>query len=144
MATAAFLSLVLIVLSAVTHYEILGMLNGSLSRLSIVPRRARVLLAILGAMGSHLIQITIFAVAYFLLRDRFGLGLFGGQFQDVFATFLYFSTETYTTLGLGDIYPTGELRMVTGIEALTGLLMISWTASFSYLEMNKYWKSRPG
>jgi uncharacterized membrane protein len=29
--------------------------------------------------------------------------------------------------------------MVAGMEALTGLLMISWTASFTYLEMSRYW-----
>jgi hypothetical protein len=78
--------------------------------------------------------------AYFLLRDKFGLGQFGGNFQDVFSSFLYFSTETYTSLGLGDIYPMGKIRMLTGIEALTGLVMISWTASFTYLEMMKYWR----
>ena len=34
---------------------------------------------------------------------------------------------TYTSLGLGDIFPLGRLRMVVGVEALTGLLMISLT-----------------
>lgn len=56
--------------------------------------------------------------------------------------FWYFSIETYTSLGLGDIDPLGQLRLLTGIEALTGLLMISWTASFTYLEMSRYWKDR--
>jgi hypothetical protein len=74
------------------------------------------------------------------LRDKFGLGGFGGEFKDSFPSFVYFSSETYTTLGLGDIYPSGSLRLVTGIEALTGLLMISWTASFTYLEMRRYWE----
>jgi hypothetical protein len=32
--------------------------------------------------------------------------------------------------------------MLAGVEALTGLLMISWTASFTYLEMNRYWTNR--
>ena len=91
-------------------------------------------------MISHLSQIMLFAGAYYLLRDNFGLGGFGGEFKDTFASFLYFSSETYTTLGLGDIYPSGSLRLVTGTEALTGLLMISWTASFSYLEMRRYWE----
>jgi hypothetical protein len=54
-------------------------------------------------------------------------------------SFLYFSSETYTTLGFGDIYPTGALRMICGIESLIGLLMVSWTASFTYLEMRRYW-----
>jgi hypothetical protein len=63
----------------------------------------------------------------------------GGEFRDRFATYLYFSAETYTSLGFGDIYPLGEIRMVVGVEALTGLLMIAWTASFTYLEMQRYW-----
>ncbi len=67
------------------------------------------------------------------------LGQFGGHFEDTDSNFLYFSTETYSTLGLGDIYPIGTLRMVMGIETLTGLLMISWTASFSYLQMRRFW-----
>ncbi|MGP1676291.1 MAG: ion channel [Giesbergeria sp.] len=126
--------------SALLHYECLKLLNDFLPRAAIIENRAKVLAALGGAMISHLSQIMLFAGAYFLLRDKFGLGGFGGQFKDAFASFLYFSSETYTTLGLGDIYPSGSLRMVTGIEALTGLLMLSWTASFTYLEMRRYWK----
>ena len=29
--------------------------------------------------------------------------------------------------------------MICGIESLVGLLMVSWTASFTYLEMRRYW-----
>ena len=67
------------------------------------------------------------------------MGGFCGTFEDSLSSFLYFSSETYTTLGFGDIYPTGSLRMVCGIESLVGLLMVSWTASFTYLEMRRYW-----
>jgi hypothetical protein len=49
------------------------------------------------------------------------------------------STETYASLGFGDVYPVGVMRLVAGIEALTGLLMIGWTASFTYLEMCRHW-----
>jgi hypothetical protein len=35
--------------------------------------------------------------------------------------------------------PHGELRYLTGLEALTGLLLIPWPASFLYLEMTRYW-----
>ena len=51
--------------------------------------------------------------------------------------FMYFSSETCTTLGFGDIYPTGSLRLICGFESLAGLLMVSWTASFTYLEMRR-------
>jgi len=52
---------------------------------------------------------------------------------------LYFSFTVYTTVGFGDIYPQGELRFLTGIESLTGLVLITWTASFLYVKMTRYW-----
>jgi len=140
MIQAMVLSFLLSGASTLLHYDCLKLLNDFLPRATIIENRAKVLAALAGAMISHLSQIMFFAVAYYLLRDKFGLGGFGGQFRDAFSSFLYFSSETYTTLGLGDIYPTGSLRLVTGIEALTGLLMLSWTASFTYLEMRRYWK----
>lgn len=136
---ATLLCLVLVGSCVLLHYETLRWLNDLLTRVRVIADRAKVLVAMVGAMGSHLVQIALFASAYYLLRDRFGLGQFGGAFQDVFTSFLYFSAETYTSLGFGDIYPIGQLRLVTGIEALTGLLMISWTASFTYLEMRRHW-----
>ena len=139
MLSALVLSLLLVSTCALAHYEMLKWLNDHLARTRVVESRAKVLVALGGAMASHLLQIALFAAAYFLLRDKFGLGAFGGKFQDTFASFLYFSGETYTTLGLGDIYPVGQLRLVSGIEAVTGLLMISWTGSFTYLEMRRYW-----
>lgn len=30
--------------------------------------------------------------------------------------------------------------MICGIESLVGLLMVSWTAAFTYLEMRRYWR----
>lgn len=140
MLTAVLLSMFLAGSCTLLHYECLKLLNGLLPRAALIENRAKVLAALAGAIASHLSHIIFFAGAYFLLRDKFGLGGFGGQFKDAFASFVYFSSETYTTLGLGDIYPTGTLRLVTGIESLTGLLMLSWTASFTYLEMRRYWQ----
>ena len=137
---AMVLSFFLVATCTLLHYECLKLLNDFLPRAAIIENRAKVLAVLGGAMISHLSQIMLFAGAYYLLRDNFGLGGFGGEFKDTFSSFLYFSSETYTTLGLGDIYPSGSLRLVTGIEALTGLLMISWTASFTYLEMRRYWE----
>ena len=52
---------------------------------------------------------------------------------------VYFSFTTFTTLGFGDIHPLGPIRFLTGIEALTGLVLITWTASFLFLEMQRHW-----
>jgi len=54
----------------------------------------------------------------------------------------YFSFTTFTTLGFGDIVRLGDLRYLTGIESLTGLVLITWTASFLYYEMQRYWEER--
>lgn len=134
-----FLCFFLTAVCVLLHYETLRLLNDRLARTDIISARTKVLVALVGAMASHILQIVVFALAYYLLRDKVGLGGFGGVFQDTLMSFFYFSSETYTTLGFGDIYPTGQLRMVCGIESLTGLLMVSWTASFTYLEMRRYW-----
>ena len=98
--------------------------------------RIRIVGCACGAKGSPHGQCRL---VYFLLRDKFGLGGFAGGFVDSFSSFLYFSAETYTSLGLGDISPVGDIRLLAGLESLNGLVMISWTASFTYLEMRKYW-----
>ena len=139
MLAAFILSATLASLCVACHYEMLRALNDRLPEVRFIPARSKVLAALGAALGSHLAQVLLFAAAYFLMRDHFGLGGFGGHFRDRFSSFLYFSTETYTTLGFGDIYPVGDLRMVAGVEALIGLLMVSWTASFTYLEMRRYW-----
>lgn len=140
MIPAVILSLVLSSASALIHFECLKLLSDFLPRATLIETRAKVLAALSGAMVSHLLQIVLFAAAYHLLRDSFGLGGFNGHFKDAFSSFFYFSIETYTSLGIGDIYPSGSLRLVTGIEALIGLLMIGWTASYTYIEMRRYWE----
>jgi hypothetical protein len=142
MINATCISFVLLMTCTLIHYETLSVLRILVRKITLIPRRTKLLVVVIGAICSHCLQIIIFGIAYFYLRDHFGLGKFGGDFQDLFSSFLYFSTESYTSLGLGDIYPLGALRMLAGIEALTGLVMIGWTASFTYLEMAKYWKDR--
>jgi len=136
---ALFLCLALTAACVLLHYETLRLLNDKLARIDIISMRAKVLAALVGGLASHILQIGAFALAYYLLRDKFELGGFGGTFEDTLMNFLYFSSETYTTLGFGDIYPTGQLRLICGVESLIGLLMVSWTASFTYLEMRRYW-----
>lgn len=60
-------------------------------------------------------------------------GSFDGSFMDC----VYFSFTTYTTIGFGDISPLGDLKYLSGLQALTGLVLISWIASFLFVEMQK-------
>ena len=36
--------------------------------------------------------------------------------------------------------PLGPVRFLSGTEALTGFVMITWSASFTYLEMERFWR----
>ncbi len=67
-------------------------------------------------------------------------GTLNGEFTLSLLDCTYFSFVSYSSLGLGDIYPTGWLRFLTGLETLTGLVLITWTASFMFIEMQKFWK----
>lgn len=49
---------------------------------------------------------------------------------------------TYTTLGFGDLAPVGPLRFLAGTMARTGFVLITWSASFTYLEMSRDWRER--
>lgn len=138
MPIAAAICALLLLTTTTLHYEMLRAMSALLPRLAI-PGRVSVLLGIIGAFVAHLLEIVLYALAYYLIRDQFDLGNFQGHFTDTFATFLYFSAETFTSVGFGDIYPTGPLRLVCGLEALNGLLLIGWSASFTYIFMQRFW-----
>lgn len=44
----------------------------------------------------------------------------------------YFALVSYTSLGLGDIYPTGHLRLIAGVASLNGFLLISCSAALLF------------
>lgn len=46
-----------------------------------------------------------------------------------FTASLYYSVVTFTTLGYGDFYPVGPGRVLAGIQALTGYLILGLLAS---------------
>ncbi|MFK8014255.1 MAG: ion channel [Gammaproteobacteria bacterium] len=86
---------------------------------------------------THIAEIWIFAVAYKVALTRPGSGGFAGPFDFQWVDFAYFSFVSYTTLGYGEIVPTGGLRFMAGTEAIVGLVLIAWSASFSYLQMER-------
>lgn len=67
------------------------------------------------------------------------LGVFEGAAVESVMSYLYYSGVVYTTLGLGDVQPLGHIRFITAIEALNGLVLITWSASFTFLVMGRLW-----
>jgi hypothetical protein len=132
----------LVVMTTVTHYEVLRLLSFGLPRLRI-PTRAKLIIVLLAAFGSHALQMLMYGAAYYVLIHGFLLGALLGGTNSSLGTCMYFSAETFTSLGFGDLLPSGPLRMVAGAEALNGLLLIGWSASFTYLSMERFWNG-PG
>ena len=77
----------------------------------------------------HVVEAAFYGVG-FAYGARLGLGGFKETDAMSWMDYLYFSVVNYTTLGLGDIYPTGHLRFLAGVEAVNGFLMISCSAAF--------------
>jgi hypothetical protein len=127
----------LIALTTLIHYEVLRGLHVGLPKLQI-PTRTKLLVAIVVAFVAHAVEIGLYAVTLFSLIRYMGVGSLGRHESDLLSC-LYFSAETYTSLGLGDITPSGPVRLLAGAEALNGLLLIAWSASFIYLSMEKFW-----
>lgn len=133
----------LICVCSLVIYELLRFAWGILPKLTMAPRK-RVLVVIGVVFSGHIINIWIYGVVYFALAHA-GMGTLAGAIVDSggyhldFFGYLYFSSVSYTTLGLGDVTPEGALRMIAGVEALCGFILIGWTVTFTYLAMEKFW-----
>lgn len=133
---------VVVCVCVLLHYEVLNVLSRRLARLE-GRRRRRVLFGIFGVLSVHVVEIWIFGAAYVLLlilSPAFG-AVHGIPVPDVL-DHIYFSAMTFTTVGFGDVYPSGPIRFLAGTEALTGLVLITWSASFTFLEMARFWRDR--
>jgi hypothetical protein len=131
-------SVVLVVSTILVLYETLRLTSEHLSELPIPPRM-RILAVVLMTFIGHTVAVWIYAFAYWMLVLRLGIGAFAGAPVTTFEDCLYFSVVAYTSLGFGDHFPTSHTRLLAGVEALNGLLLIGWSASFTYLAMERYW-----
>jgi hypothetical protein len=132
----------LIVLTTVTHYEVLGLLSFTLPRLRIRPR-VKLLVVMFAAFAAHGVEILLYGLFYYQLIHTLSLGALAGG-ASTLENCMYFSAETFTSLGFGDIVPTGPLRLLAGFEALNGLLLIGWSASYVYISMERFWGEDQG
>lgn len=74
---------------------------------------------VLGLFGVLTLEIWLWAGCYRML----------GLLPD-FATALYFSTVTFSTIGYGDIVPAPSWRMFAALEGINGFLLIGWSTAY--------------
>jgi hypothetical protein len=132
---------VLVAAAVLIHFEALNLLTKCIPKLSIKPR-LRILIGVFGALAAHVVEIWMFAFGYYYMVHQGDFGVLEGQFDKSLMDCSYFSFVSYTSLGFGDIVAKGDIRFLSGLEALTGLVLISWTASFMFIEMQKLWKDK--
>ncbi len=78
-----------------------------------------IMLVILGLFVIHAVEIFAYAQLYIWL----------GEFQTLEEA-LYFSTSTFTTLGMGDVVIESQWRLIAAIEGFNGFLLIGWSTAF--------------
>lgn len=131
-------TLVAVALCVLTHYEGLLFTSRRLARLG-GPPRVKVLYAITSVLALHVTEIWIFGLTLWLLLRLPEFGHLGPGALHLF-DYIYFSSATYTTVGFGDLAPVGPIRFLAGTEGLAGFVLITWSASFTYLEMERFWR----
>lgn len=122
------------------HYEGLSLLSRALARRRESHRRRKVLYGIFGVLALHVAEIWLFGGSLWLLLHYPGTGSVAGAEALTLLDAVYMASVTYTTVGFGDLAPVGALRFLAGTIALTGFVLIGWSASFTYLEMSRDWR----
>lgn len=131
----------------VFHFEVIQLINRFYPHRRALPRRKfrnrPVILATMFALLlAHVVEIWLFGLAFWYLLDQDGLGAISGYAHLGLLDCVYFSAATFTTVGWGDLAASGHVRFLAGTEALVGFMMITWSASFSYLIMARTWGGR--
>lgn len=139
---AVLLSLLLVAATVIVHYEFLRMTSAVARGLSI-SGRAQILLIIAMVFVAHLVEVGLYTATYFACQNWWGLGDIHGDTEGGMVDHFYFSITTFTTLGFGDLQPRGPVRLIAGVQSLNGLLLIGWSASFTYLSMERFWQDGP-
>ncbi len=138
MLVVASFCLGLLLMSTAIHFEMLRALSTVLPSMR-MPARAKLILVILGTFCAHAAEILLYALVIYVLVRYLHLGTLGEVHRFSLSAAVYFSAETYTSLGYGDVVPSGDLRLLAGVEALNGLLLIGWSASYTYISMERFW-----
>lgn len=132
-------TMAMVVICVLVHYEGLVITQRRIAR----PhrhRRGKVLHAISLLIVLHVVEIWLLGLAYWFLLRWPEAGHLAGTHVLHFFDYVYFSATCYTTLGFGDLAPVGPVRFLAATEGLMGLVLITWSASFTYLEMERFWR----
>lgn len=141
LATAFLINSTVVTMTMLIHYEALFWLSKKLPKLCQIRPRLQVLVGVLSVFIVHVVEIWLFALAFYFSSMIEGMGKLAGNLLDHGGLLdcVYLSFVTFTTVGYGDVIAEGRLRYLGGIESLTGIVLITWSASFLFVEMQRNW-----
>ena len=138
---ATVIAVLLVSLCIVTHYEALRLLSRMIDRPD--RHRRRIIVMMHGLLLAHVVEVWIFGIGHYMATRWLGLGALNvppNGTATAFFDYIYYSAMVYTTVGFGDVVPEGAVRMISSTEAVAGLALISWSASFTFLQMGRLWR----
>jgi hypothetical protein len=144
-AIVSLISGLMILLTCLIFYEVLYLVWRWIDKARI-SHRFKVFVIIMAIFGVHTLFIWMYGILYFMMEHfDFGYLIFtvkGERIVRDFMDYIYFSASAYSALGLGDVVPQKATRFIASVEALNGLVLIAWSASYTYLSMEKFWDVR--
>lgn len=104
-----------------------------------VGERLRLIIVVSAAILLHMLEIGFYAAVIWMLNIVVDVGDIVGAREFSAMDYFYYSAQTFTSLGSGDLSATEGLRLIASIEPLNGLVLIAWTGAFTYWTMEHYW-----
>lgn len=141
MLIATLMTCLITALTILLHYEAILIVH----RWCSIPRfggmRVAVVAGVFLLFAAHSLEIWLFAAGIYIAKNVLLLGGLEGAFNETSADYLYISVVTYASVGYGDIRPTGFIRTMCGFEALTGILMMAWSAAYTVSRIQQHWQA---
>ena len=143
MIAATLLTCTVSAIVILVHFEVMTLMTKLANRVH-WPVRVGLLVGVFVLFTAHSAEVWIFAGGLYIGAEILQIGGFDGPFDGRARDYLYISLVNYTTLGYGEIVPTGYLRTICGFEALIGLLMMAWSAAFTIFRLTARWRAGLG
>ena len=110
---------------------VVRLIRSGYSGLSVWKNIVFMLLVSLVTAAAHLIQITLWATAFLMIGAL-----------PTFERAFYYSAQSYTSLGYGDIAVSEQWRLLGPLESINGLLLFGLSTAVMFAVMSRIIKNR--
>jgi hypothetical protein len=117
--------------TAIVLQLVVQLIRSGYTGLSVWKNVAFMLIVTLVMAAAHLIQIAAWAAAFLIV----------GEFS-TFDTAFYYSAQSYTALGYGDIIVSERWRLLGPLESINGLLLFGLSTAVMFAVMSRLIRSR--